>query len=130
MSDIYEQHRAAFSNVSAFVIMRGKERVATVAFKFPRDGAGRLYAYVHFIGAPMVRGHAGGYGYDKRTAAVENAFKKIDPAYFAAVDGEPDYYAKTRRECARFVKAIDGAKDGTEWNRSLENAGYTVAQAV
>ena len=130
MSNIYDQHRAAFANVSAFVILRGRNVIGKIAFKFPRDGAGRLYAYVHFHGAPMVRGFAGGYGYDKRTTAVEDAFKKIDPAYFAAVDGEPDYYAKTRRECARFVKAIDGAKDGTEWNRSLENAGYTVAQAV
>mgnify|MGYP006961546718 CR=1 FL=1 len=125
MSNIYDQHRAAFGNVSAYVILRGRNVVGNVAFKFPRDGAGRLYAYVHFHGAPMVRGFASGYGYDKRTAAVEDAFKKIDPANLDA------YHANsTRAEYARFVNAIDGAKDGQDWGRSLENAGYTVAQAV
>lgn len=76
MSDIYDQHRAAFANVSAYVILRGGERVATIAFKFPRDGAGRLYAYVHWIGVPMVRGFAAGGGYDKRSAAVADAAQK------------------------------------------------------
>ena len=42
MTDIYEQHDKAFSRVSAFVILDSKgERVATVAIKFPADGAGR-----------------------------------------------------------------------------------------
>ena len=62
MSDIYEQHKAAFSNVSAFVIVKGGERVATIAFKFPRDGAGRLFAYVHWLGEEMIRGYASGGG--------------------------------------------------------------------
>lgn len=47
MAKIYDQHRAAFSNVSAYVITLDGEKVATIAIKFPRDGAGRLYAYVH-----------------------------------------------------------------------------------
>ena len=78
-SDIYVLHAKAFNRVSAYVIMRGEERVATIAFKFPRDGAGRLYAYVHVFGAPMVRGYAGGYGYDKRSAACSSAAKHIQP---------------------------------------------------
>ena len=77
MPDIYDQHDAAFARVSAFVICRDGERVATVALKFPADGAGRLHAYVHWLGLPMVRGFAGGYGYDKRSAAVIEATGKI-----------------------------------------------------
>ena len=73
MSSIYEQHAASFANVAAYVILCDGERVATIAFKFPRDGAGRLYAYVHWIGAEMVRGSANGYGYDKRSAACAAA---------------------------------------------------------
>lgn len=130
MTNIYDQHRAAFANVSAYVILRGRNVIGKIAFKFPRDGAGRLYAYVHFHGMPMVRGYAGGYGYDKRTAAIEDAFAKIDPAYFNPKDGQEDYWAKDRKECRRFVKAINGTKDGHEWQRSLEEAGYIVAQAV
>ena len=125
----YKQHAAAFSNVSAFVIMKGKERVASVALKFPKDGAGRLFAYVHFFGMPMVRGYAGGYGYDKRTASVEDAFKKIDPAYFSP-DTSGYTWDKERKQCARFVAAINTAKDGMDWQASLQKAGYNVLQAV
>jgi len=129
MSNIYDQHRAAFSNVSAFVVMNGAELVAKVAIKFPRDGAGRLYAYVHFFSMPMVRGFAGGYGYDKRTAAVEDAMKKIDPAYFS-----PDKYGNTwekeRAECEEFRNAILAARDGQDWTDSFRKAGFTVLQAV
>lgn len=40
-TDIYEQHNKAFSRVSAYVIMKGEERVATVAIKYPADGVRR-----------------------------------------------------------------------------------------
>ena len=114
MTDIYTQHAAAFASVSAFVILnRAGERVATVALKFPRDGAGRLYAYVHWIGVEMKRGHANGYGYDKRSAAVADAARRIewpaDAAAFAA------------------AATLDG---GADWTRAVENAGFTVLQAV
>lgn len=128
MSNIYDQHRAAFSNVSAFVVMKGTELVAKVAIKFPRDGAGRLYAYVHFFGMPMVRGFAGGYGYDKRTAAVEDAMKKIDPEYFSP--DEHCRWEKERAACEAFRNAILDGRDGVEWSNTLHNAGYTVVQAV
>lgn len=116
MADIYTQHTAAFASVAAFVILnRAGERVATVALKFPRDGAGRLYAYVHWIGVEMKRGHANGYGYDKRSAAVADAARRIewpidtDAAAFAA------------------AAMLDG---GADWTRAVENAGFTVLQAV
>lgn len=126
---IYAQHDAAFSNVSAFVILKDGQRVGTVAIKFPRDGAGRLYAYVHFIGAEMVRGHANGYGYDKRTAAVENAMRKIDPSFFSA-DKYGNTWEKERAECEEFRNAILKAKDGIDWADSFRNAGFAVWQAV
>ena len=127
--DIYRQHDTAFANVSAFVIVKDGERVATLAFKYPRDGAGRLYAYLHWIGSPMVRGYAGGYGYDKRSAAVYDAARRIDPAYFS-----PDDYGNTweteRAECEAFRAALVDARDGTSWENVLRDAGYTVWAAV
>jgi hypothetical protein len=117
MSDIYAQHDAAFASVSAFVILQGGTRVATVAIKYPRDGAGRLYAYVHWLGVAMVRGHANGYGYDKRSAAVANASRKIE------------WPIDTGSGSGAFAAAI--AKDGGEdWARAVEKAGFTVLQAV
>ena len=125
MTNIYDQHRAHFPHVSAFCIARKNERIANVAFKYPRDGAGRLYCYVHFFGMPMVRGYAGGYVYDKKTAAFEDAAKKIEPAYF--VD---DQWRAYRKECERFRKAIDTARDGVNWSDILQSAGYSVWGAV
>jgi predicted GNAT superfamily acetyltransferase len=118
MADIYTQHAAAFAKVSAFVILdRDGERVATVAIKFPRDGAGRLYAYVHWFGVEMKRGHANGYGYDKRSAAVADAARRIE------------WPVDTGSGCNAFAEAAtrDGGED---WTRAVEKAGFRVLQAV
>ena len=124
MPDIYAQHEAAFSRVSAYVVLKDGEKVATIAFKFPADGAGRLFAYVHWVGVSMVRGFAGGYGYDKRTAAASAAVQKevdaIDRATAGAINGQ---------HWPAFSAAL--WKDGGEtWDRKLEKAGFTVLQAV
>ena len=120
--DIYEQHDKAFANVSAYVVANADgNRVATVAFKFPRDGASRLYCYVHWLGVPMVRGFAGGYGYDKQTAALANAIAKL---INAAWD-----YERDRETLDAFLKAA-GHDGGKRWNDALHDAGFTVWQAV
>lgn len=115
---IYDQHYSAFANVSAYVILSKGEKVATIAFKFPRDGAGRLYAYVHWLGVQMQRGFAGGYGYDKRTAAVQAACKKIEWPIDLGTLGPED-----------FDNAIASA-DGEHWDSALIKAGFEVMQAV
>ena len=125
MPDIYDQHKAAFANVSAYVVAKDGERVATIAFKFSKDGAGRLYAYVHWLGIPMARGFAGGYGYDKRSAAVANAVKKLGPAQAAAA--LPN--ARELAARAAFASALT-ANDSGYFDRKLELAGFTVWQAV
>ena len=128
MTDIYDQHKAAFASVSAFVILDATgERVATVAIKFPRDGAARLYAYVHLIGTEMVRGHANGYGYDKRSAAVDSAISHIKLTERFNSSGP---YSVA---IAAHMKALKGAAlemNGNDWTRALEKAGFRVVQAV
>ncbi len=123
MSDIYDLHSKAFARVSAYVVLKDGERVATIAFKFPADGAGRLYAYVHWLGCPMVRGFAGGYGYDKRSAAVADAVRKAQSAWGR------DKSLDMTLEQARFNSAVLSS-DGSYWDRRLEDAGFTVLQAV
>jgi hypothetical protein len=123
MADIYDQHDKAFSKVSAFVILDDKgERVATVAIKFPSDGAGRLWAYAHFIGVPMTRLHAEGFGYDKRTPAVCGAFLK---ATARDEHHDPALLGKLER-----FKAELHPHSGYDWSNQLEKAGYRVLQAV
>lgn len=109
--DIYEKHRATFRNVSAYVILHGAQRVATIAFK---SGATEQ-AFVHWIGRAMVRASAGGGGYDRQSAACAKA------ARAAELTGDSD--------ATRFWAAleIDG---GAHWYQELERAGFTVLQAV
>ena len=133
MPDIYDMHAAAFGSVSAFVVSRDGEKVATVAFKFPRDGAGRLYAYVHWLGLEMVRGYAGGGGYDKKTAACINAARRIPlGAAFARAQETGIQYAEGRPWYDAFPAFRDAmlTDDGNDWSRNLEKAGFTVWQAV
>ena len=115
---IYDQHAASFPQVSAYVVLKDGERVATIAFKHPKDGAGRLAAYVHWIGIPMVRGTCTGYGYDKKSAACESA------AMHMAWKEE-----KTTPDLVAFFKAI---KDigGSNFDTAIRNAGFQVVQAV
>lgn len=123
MATIYDQHRAAFPHVSAYVIAKDGDRVATIAFKFPRDGAGRLYAYVHWIGTEMVRGFAAGGGYDKRSAACSAAMSVVHKRKHSLMFAEPG----SAMEC--FVMALL-KDDGLEWHNRLRDAGFTVWQAV
>ena len=124
MPDIWEQYRAAFDRVSAYVVLKDGERVATVALKFPQDGAGRLYAYVHWIGIPMVRAFASGFGYDKRTAALAAVARKLS--------GGTAEMRRSVRDVAAFdaFRAALAKDDGHDWTHQLEAAGFTVLQAV
>ena len=125
MTNIYDQHRAAFPQVSAYVIAKDGDRVATIAFKFPRDGAGRLYAYVHWLGLEMVRGAATGYGYDKRTAACASATR----ALVANLKKPLGDFEHVREDVAPFIAALE--KDsGLDWSRQLRDAGFVVWSAV
>ncbi len=114
---IYEQHEKSFANVQAYVIAKDNNRVATIAFKFPKDGAGRLYAYVHWIGKEMVKGMANGYGYDKKSAACESAMESLKKQ------------GDLSNECMVFYSALRDI-GGSNWDRALEKEGFNVWQAV
>ena len=118
MSRIYEQHDAAFSQVSAFVVLKSGERVATIAFKI----GNAVTAYVHWIGVEMVRGVANGGGYDRRSAACGTAARKIPDD---VTGREPDQGASR----LAFVDALHD-RDGRDWQARLRDAGFTVLQAV
>ena len=127
MTKVYNQHASAFAKVSAFVILNTTgERVATVALKFPTDGAGRLYAYFHLIGVEMVRAHASGYGYDKRSAAVAAAIAKIP----AMDDSRDDFYAQAVNRRRERLQSVVQDMDSGDWTRVIEKAGFRVLQAL
>jgi len=122
---IYEQHDKHFANVSAYVVIdpAAPANPMTVALHYPRDGAGRLYAYVHVRGLPMVRAFASGGGYDKASAAVQSAVERIE------LDASGDGYMKPYNDQAERLKAVQ-LDNGHEWASALAHAGYVVLKAV
>lgn len=122
MSDIYDQHRAAFATVSAYVVLDSDcKLVATVAVRYPAKGL-RLWAYVRILGTPMTRGSASGGGYDKTSAAVSQAIAKA-----LMSNGRDDPEARRHVEAYRKARVV---MDGYDWDRALRDAGYQILQAV
>ena len=120
------QHRAAFARVSAYVIVNKEgESVASIAFKFPRDGAGRTSAYIRVFGNHMSRGSASGGGYDKQSAAVGVAARKIE--YDTEEDAGID--AKTANSIKAFKTALEKS-NGYSWDTKLQESGFNVIRAV
>jgi len=78
MKSSYEKKSAAFPLVASFAIINNGQPVGTLAYKFPKDGAGRLTCFLHFHGYSMTTGYATGYGYDKKSAALEVAASHAD----------------------------------------------------
>ena len=112
---IYDKHKAHTSRIGAYAILHKGEYVAAITIAYPRDGASRLYAYVHWIGTEMQCGHANGYGYDKRTAAVSCAARKW-------MDQKAD--AQSADSDAFWTALIPD--NGKDWADCLRNAGFTV----
>lgn len=95
------------SNVKAYVVMdKDRRLVAKIILKYPRDGAGRLNAQVESWDREHnytnQRGYADGYGYNKANAALDGM----------TLDGKLYEFG------------------GLDWQRVLEEDGYTVIEVV
>lgn len=113
MKNIYEQHEKAFKRVASYVVLRNGEPVAKINIKYPADGVGRLYAYVHWFGEHMTRGFAYVYGYDKASAACYDAVRKCKPV------------------CTSHALFIQALKDDEHpFDYALIKAGFNVFQAI
>lgn len=118
---IYDQFNVHTSILSAYAILHDGVMVAKLVFKYPRDGAGRLYAYAHWFGVPMVRGSANGYGYDKKSAALA----RLTPMEADQAQVGQDY----SNEQKAFMGALS-KDDGYGWNWHLRDADFIVCSVV
>lgn len=121
---IYDQFDKAFQHVSASAIFKDGEHVANLCFKFPRDGAGRLWCYLHVISLPMVRGYAGGYGYDKKSAAFCDAAGKVASVKLESWQSE-ECYGVEQAVAAEFYRVAKNI-GGNDWANALRDNGYQV----
>lgn len=127
-NSVYDHHDKAFSKVAGHVLMEDGEQVGTIAFKFPTDGAGRLWCYFHIHGLPMVRAYAGGYGYDKQSAAFESAAKAARVVKLESWQDNSKGEYNGFFKIANHIAEIDTG--GDDWKHALRKAGYTVLTAI
>ncbi len=117
MHSIYDELRNA-SNVSAYVIMSKKHgMVGKVVIRHTKSNAS-VFAYAHWLGTLMQKGKAGGYGYDRHSAAVAAAAAKAIKANPDMESHEKDFWNELNKD------------DGFTWDRRLQDAGFEVFQAV
>lgn len=113
---IYEQFDAATAKIHAYAIFKGADYIGRIVVKYPKDGASRLFVYVQQWGYVMVRGYAGGCGYDKVGAAISSAY---DNAKKEFKDNLPPLFA-----------ALESVTYDGQWRRNLESCGFTVHNVI
>lgn len=123
MTNIYDQHDKAFRNVSSYVLIKDNKKIASISFKYPKDGAGRVSCYLHVIGTPMVKGVVNGYGYDKASAAIMNAVTKL---YINLTDKDAKKYNNVCQNLQHLLKDADSKG----WDRCFYNSPYELIQAI
>lgn len=112
MSKVYDNLDKATKHISASVILKDGEVKGRIIVKYPKDGAGRLYVFIHEYGLECLQGMASGYGYDKTGAAISDAYQQWEK-------GNSDIGAELYR-------AIEPVTYNGEWQNVLRKAGYDV----
>ena len=74
MTTVYGKFDKHFALASAWVIVNEQgEQVGKMAAKYPKDGMGKLYLYLHLHGSEMVQVSVSGCGFDKLSVAIQKA---------------------------------------------------------
>lgn len=116
MTTVYDKFDKHFALVSAWVIVNEQgEQVGEMSAKYPKNGMGKLYLYLHLHGSEMVQVSVSGCGFDKLSVAIQKAAE----AY------TKDLTFKNDRD---FIKALEQVNhDFSNWNKY---GTYKFLQAV
>lgn len=120
MATVYEQFDKATRDVSAFAVFKGPDYIGRVVFKRGTSGL-RTTCFAQVWGLRMAKGMANGGGYDKDSAAAENAISKIKPE--DERDPAPLEHLKAWQDAMK-------GPEGERWNRRLDAAGYNVVHVI
>lgn len=105
MTTVYDKFDKHFAQVSAWVIVNEQgEQVGKMSAKYPKDGMGKLYLYLHLYGSEMVQTSVSGCGFDKLSVAIQNA----------AIDYTKDLESDNDRDFIEALKQVN--HDFSNWN--------------
>ena len=122
MSEVYKQFDKATSQFTAQALLLNGEPVGRIIVKFGNAAT----AYVQLWGAPMASARATGYGYDKASAAIMSAIKRMCADEYLPHDDD-----KTACEAHAKLTACAIMWDGgTRYTNAIETAGLTVTNVI
>ena len=106
MTTVYDKFDKHFAQASAWVIVNEQgEQVGKMAAKYPKDGMGKLYLYLHLHGSEMVQVSVSGCGFDKLSVVIQ----KAGEAY------SKDLTFKNDRDFIAALKQVN--HDFSDWNK-------------
>lgn len=113
MTTPMQEFEKAFKGVSVYAIEHSGGVIGNVSFKT----ADSCRVFIDIGNAKMIIGRTRGTGYNRETAAVENAFMN----------------APFVTECPVFNEislAVRGSLTGSGWAKAVKSAGYIVTQII
>lgn len=112
MTTVYEKHDKHFAHVSAWVILNEQgDKVGTMSAKYPKDGIGKLYLYLHLHGTEMVQVSISGCGFDKLSVAVQKAADTYVKKHLGAEKG----LSVNDLDCLQALCYVN--HDFSDWNK-------------
>jgi hypothetical protein len=76
MVNVFDKPGPSRTGVDVLLDSETHEYRGRIVTAYPKDGAGNLYVFVQFDGKSNTAS-CGGYGYDKKSAAIETAMQKM-----------------------------------------------------
>ena len=111
---VYEHFDTATRGINAYVIMRGGIQIGKVVAKH----ATATRAFVQYYGTRMSMGSAGGGGYNRENAAIEEAAQKHLKINPDLAGWEKEFWEATAKET------------GHGWIHELREVGFEVIQVI
>ncbi len=111
MTTVYNKFYKHFPQVSAWVIVNEQgEQVGKMVAKYPKEGMGKLYLYLHLHGSEMVQVSVSGGGFDKLSVAIQ----KVGDSYVKMNIGKD----KLNVQGLDFLQALCNVNhDFSGWNK-------------
>ena len=102
-TSVYEKNAKHFELVRAYAIVNAEgEHVGLLNCKYPKDGLGKLYVYLHLFSSTMKVTTVSGCGYDKLGAAL----------YKLATTYAKDQENELKQDAIEFLKALESCESG------------------